>query len=401
MAEQKVIEHKDLTTADLFLDALYKGGTNKNTSDDPISKLVRVGNQGGFRYVGSASNIALCKLIVLYTSGDDTDWPDVVDPETGIFIYYGDNKKPGHELHDTPKNGNQILKNIFEACHLHKREIIPPIFIFAKAGEGRDVIFKGICVPGFHGYSQSEDLVAIWRTKGDQRFQNYKAIFSILDVAKISRQWIDDILQNNTLGSHYFPKELQEWIRTGNAKNLIAPRTKQYRTRVEQTPDGGDLKLLNVIYRRYQQNPHGFEKCAAEIVKLMDKNFISYDLTRPWQDGGRDAIGNYKIGIKTTSIKVVYALEAKCYAIGNAVGVKETSRLISRLRHRQIGVLVTTSYIHLQAYKEIIDDMHPVILICGKDIIDILKASNLKTEVEINAWIDGLSKTDSFVLENV
>ncbi|MCP1762460.1 O-acetyl-ADP-ribose deacetylase (regulator of RNase III) [Bradyrhizobium japonicum] len=36
-------------------------------------------------------------------------------------------------------------------------------------------------------------------------------------------------------------------------------------------------------------------------------------------------------------------LEAKCYGSGNSVGVREMSRLISRLRHRQFGVLVTTS----------------------------------------------------------
>jgi hypothetical protein len=33
-------------------------------------------------------------------------------------------------------------------------------------------------------------------------------------------------------------------------------------------------------------------------------------------------------------------------------GVREMSRLISRLRHRQFGVLVTTSYVDNQAYRE-------------------------------------------------
>ena len=53
----------------------------------------------------------------MYTSGENIDWPDTIDTETGIFQYYGDNKKPGHELHDTKKNGNTILKNLFESLH--------------------------------------------------------------------------------------------------------------------------------------------------------------------------------------------------------------------------------------------------------------------------------------------
>jgi hypothetical protein len=52
-------------------------------------------------------------------------------------------------------------------------------------------------------------------------------------------------------------------------------------------------------------------------------------------------------------IAVEFALEAKCYAPTHGVGVRETSRLISRLRHRQFGVPVTTSYLDDQAYREI------------------------------------------------
>ena len=54
-----------------------------------------------------------------------------------------------------------------------------------------------------------------------------------------------------------------------------------------------------------------------------------------------------------------FALEAKCYAPGHGVGVRETSRLISRLRYRQFGVLVTTSHLDSQAYQEIREDGHP------------------------------------------
>ena len=49
-------------------------------------------------------------MLVLTSSLADPDWPDTMDRETGVFTYYGDNKKPGRELHDTGRDGNLICK---------------------------------------------------------------------------------------------------------------------------------------------------------------------------------------------------------------------------------------------------------------------------------------------------
>ncbi|MGA9602337.1 MAG: hypothetical protein WBS22_19175, partial [Methylocystis sp.] len=48
------------------------------------------------------------------------------------------------------------------------------------------------------------------------------------------------------------------------------------------------------------------------------------------------------------------------------------SGLISRIRHRQFGVLVTTSFIARQAYEEVREDRHPIIFFSGGDIVNIL-----------------------------
>jgi hypothetical protein len=84
---------------------------------------------------------------------------------------------------------------------------------------------------------------------------------------------------------------------------------------------------------------------------------------------------------------VDFALEAKCYALDSAVGVKETSRLISRLRHRQFGILVTTSFVHSQAYEEIVEDGHPVLIISGSDIVSILKRAGIRDEQAVRDWL--------------
>jgi hypothetical protein len=55
------------------------------TRDDPLSRLLPVGNQGGFRAAGSPTRDSV-KLAVLYSTGSEPDWPDSLDPYTGTFL---------------------------------------------------------------------------------------------------------------------------------------------------------------------------------------------------------------------------------------------------------------------------------------------------------------------------
>ncbi len=89
----KAIPFSQLATADLTVEAVYDGGTAGNASDDPLAKLIPVGNQGGFRYAGWPKNDNV-RMVVLYTSGAHRDWPDTLDRETGLFTYFGDNRQP-------------------------------------------------------------------------------------------------------------------------------------------------------------------------------------------------------------------------------------------------------------------------------------------------------------------
>jgi hypothetical protein len=124
-----------------------------------------------------------------------------------------------------------------------------------------------------------------------------------------------------------------------------------------------------------------------EIAKLFLPNIHAYEITRPWRDGGRDAVGTYRIGHGAGSIDVEFAMEAKCYDMKSGIGVRALSRLISRLRHRQFGILVTTSYLDSQAYDELIQDGHPVVVISARDI-----AVKLKERIggidSVVTWLD-------------
>jgi hypothetical protein len=126
-------------------------------------------------------------------------------------------------------------------------------------------------------------------------------------------------------------------------------------------------------------------RSALLLMKLPD--IASLDLTRPSRDGGRDGIGKFRIGTDAASILVDFALEAKCYAASQSVGVKEVARLISRLRHRQFGILVTTSYLERQAYKEIREDQHPIIVIAGADIVALFRTNGLGEPSAVSRWL--------------
>ena len=324
------------------------------------------------------------KFVVLYTSGAEPDWPDALDPYTGAFTYFGDNRSPGRELHDTPRKGNLLLAQAFERAHsgLPGRELVPPFLLFDKPGTGRDVRFRGLLAPGSDRISGEEDLVAVWCTTRGQRFQNYRARFTVLNAESVSRAWVDQLMAGEPLGDAC-PVAWRTWVTSGSYTPLLAPPTVIIRSREQQRPLPADQPLLDLVHEHFKDRPHDFEQFAADIWRMSQPNVDKVDVTRPWRDGGRDAVGDYLLGPHSDPVAVEFALEAKCYAPGNGVGVRETSRLISRLRHRQFGVLVTTAHVDAQAYKEIREDGHPVVILAGRDLVDILKDKGLDSRAAL------------------
>ena len=391
-----IIPHDRLETSNLIVDAIYEGSHDGQLSGEPLSKLLRgIGNLGGFRAAGRGKDK---RFVVLYTSGEDKDWPDRIDLNTGQFVYYGDNKTPGHELHDTQRGGNLILRRVFELLHSSppKRGFVPPFFVFAKfptVNCSRSVQFKGLAAPGHPGLSATEDLVAVWKTTNNQRFQNYRSIFTILDVPVVDRSWLNDLATGEG-STENMPSELSDWIDTGRYKALTSEPTTVIRSTNEQTPDNPlELQILTTVHRHFKDTPIAFEGFAARIFQMHDRRVIIDKITRGSVDGGRDAIGRYSLGLSQDPVYVEFSLEAKCYSppnsgtIANTIGVREVSRLISRIKHRQFGVLVTTSVVGRQAYEEVREDRHPIVFICGKDIAEILINNGYNTPELVQSWL--------------
>lgn len=377
----KVFPFHDLREADLIVGARYCGDPASNQiQSEPLAPLMRVGNQGGIRFPSHR------RFAVLYTTWGDPDWPDFADNELGTLTYFGDNKRPGRDLHST--RGNQLLRDVFSALIERDFRSIPPIFLFSRfgPGEGRDVRFEGLLVPGLNGTPPSEALSAIWRTKDGQPFQNYRASFTFLDEGVVARRWLNSLVDG---GHAPGPKSFEQFRRSGRYRARRAPRSvSDHRTQSEQLPTGDERKMIESIHDWFKTRPHDFERCAMDIWRMLAPATTMIEQTRQSRDGGRDAIGTYSIGPSADRVALEFALEAKCWTPGRAIGVKEVARLVSRLKHRQFGVLVTTSFVGEQAYKEVREDGHPVAFVCAADIVAALKSAGITTAALTSEWLE-------------
>ena len=398
------VRFNDLRTADLVVDTIYEGGTANGKASEVLSKLLPgCSNSGGFRKVMRRDGSGLPAYVVLYTSMSELAWPDYLDEETGIFRYYGDNRSPGKSLLDTPRKGNQLLEYVFDCLNSRDGKIkdIPPFLIFKKTGHGWDVQFLGIAAPGNPKLSPDRDLVAFWRTIDGKRFQNYESYFTVLDTSElIDRKWLEALINDHENSLKYAPKVWKKFISGGRngIVPLIARKLPKVPDRYSQLQsDNEGMVCLNAIRKHYADNAYGFERCAQDLLEKMDERFQDFNLTRPWRDGGRDALGYYVIGAGSKAnypLRIDCALEAKCYGEKNSVGVREMSRLISRIRYRQFGVMLTTSYVHKQAYEEVIEDGHPILIVSASDIAQVLRKSSIMSN-NINEWLTSLDEQDN------
>lgn len=396
----KIIEYSEIEKEKYIdIDTIYKNGGFQQS--DAMTVLMKVRNGGGFRPCKGKS------YFVIHSTKSDIDWPDFLDYETGIYTYYGDNKQPGYELHS--KMGNHFLRDIYDKLskkNFENRKSIPPIFLFESKKEYKGVQFKGLIVPGNSNYDEKDVLTAVWASKGNgDRFQNYRSIFTLLDTregsdnepnkSSIDLRWLEDIKNGRCYDSIYAPVSYKRWVKNGVYTPFETIRLNNIRTKEEQLPsEPQKLKMLKLIHDYFYDKDNKnkstrFEQFALWLCMQVDPNIIRIDNTRPTRDGGRDGIGQYRMmGKLNRSLTTVFAVEAKCYDINDSVGVKETSRLISRIKQRQFGVLVTTSYVANQAYEEIIEDGHPISIISGIDIIDILYKKGINDISTLNKFLN-------------
>lgn len=93
--------------------------------------------------------------------------------EQGIFTYYGDNRAPGRELHETHVGGNLLLREVFSRLHSGLRRTVPPFLCFesVRLRTGAYMKFLGLAVPGANNLSSVDDLQAVWKMQPEFLFK--------------------------------------------------------------------------------------------------------------------------------------------------------------------------------------------------------------------------------------
>jgi len=285
----------------------------------------------------------------------------------------------GPPLHQTTVGGNRLLEKVFTSTHTGDRDGIPPFLCFEKYKDeaGTQMRFLGLACPGAQGMSGLQDLVAVWRVQNDLRFQNYRAVFTILRDAAVSRHWLQDLVDGIAPAeSQHCPPSWCSWVRSGTYSPLRCARQRLPRTRLQQMPQNPmERQVLDRIFQ--ELTPREFEFLAASLIGIMDERFTQITVTKAVRDGGRDVLAKYRVGHDLHQVLLDAYVEAKRWDPESAVGTKPMMRLISRLKHRDLGVFVTTSFFDLQVQKELIDDNHPVLLVSGGDISRILISAQI------------------------
>ncbi len=205
------------SNSDLVAGTIYTSSNPSHISGEVISKLLHVGNAGGFRRLRQQINgqpVKQLAYVCLFSTGQEPEWQDFLDEETGIYTYFGDNRKPGNDILNTKQKGNVFLEEVF--CNLLKenRFLIPPVFIFQKT-EGRDVKFQGLAVPGCAEEPPEHFLNRQKFILETGCFENYQATFTILNINRIAYKWISELQSGQGLFSPSAPPEWIRWVEDG------------------------------------------------------------------------------------------------------------------------------------------------------------------------------------------
>jgi len=331
-----IVEFEQLQEADLVINTIYKSGKKGNYSDEVLSKLMRCENSCGFRKKGSLKNLKL-HYVVLYSTGEHSEWKDTLDIKTGEFTYYGDQDKINKDIHDTPKKGNEVLRRTFDDLKKENRKNITPFFIFIKE-EKRDVKFIGLAVPGSSDRSIEECLKVVTINKIDGQIKNYKAVFTILGIEKINHKWLEDLENGNGLTSEYVPLEWKLWIEKGEYNTLLPKEIEEQQT-------------LQCLYESCVEKDLLGSIVINELTNLLENiDELQFEIThKPIENkktnspGQKNQIENKKKSRKTKKSKNYieeYIKKQITGVIGESIILKNEKERLKNSRHAELVEMV-------------------------------------------------------------
>jgi hypothetical protein len=296
-----VVEFEQLGACDLQPGTLFLSGTAGTIGDDPISKVFKVGNAGGFRARGSATTT---RFVVLFSNGQEELWPDADLEDKTKFVYYGDNKAPNSDFLVTPHSGNQILRRAFNLAADEVTRSATPIFaLVRKTGSGRDATFIGLGVPSVTTGNPESGLEIIETRQPTGLVRNYRATFELLPVTTWLRSDFENYINSSDEKAfHFAPKEYKEWAL------MTASQTHESQTETVELDIRPDTSMLDV-FENITYTPW------FALGELVDNSISSFMEQR---EAEPEAMKNKKLVIKISwdSVQKIIRVE------DNAGGIK-------------------------------------------------------------------------------
>lgn len=209
--DSKRVSFENLSGSDLVVDTIYESGSEPNLKSEVLSKLLPVGNVGGFRWSGTWDKAT---IVVLTSNSNEVLWPDSFDRHGKMLRYFGDNRSEGQLLET--RGGNRILEAAFRGAEggASSRLEVPVFLYFERWKTGRDWIFSGLAVPGHPAVDASDHLQKVWSPSEHGEFANYLATFTILDAPLVSRVWIEELLLGKKISPNT-PSAYKTWVEQG------------------------------------------------------------------------------------------------------------------------------------------------------------------------------------------
>lgn len=319
----------------------------------------------------------------------ETPWADIMRPDEGYVVYYGDNKNPAVR-EATSVRGNRTMLEAMRLQHSSlpgERMLAPPILV---------VTAHGPAGPG-KGYRRVEGLGIVTRaevisqrhTGQSLAFQNLRFELAIIDLRddadEIPMSWLNLRRDpESSLAAQYeaAPSVWKRFIKEGVAivdklrrnvlRSMVQPTGSQLPARGSVLED---LLIRTISY--YDFTKHEFEYAAARIVeRVLDDQGVNYRtgwITPRSGDGGYDFVGRIDFdpaGGFPSSRQVVLG-QAKCER--SPTSGKDLARLAARLRRGWHGAYVTTANFTPRVQQEIISDKYPLLMVPGLRVASIVK----------------------------
>ncbi|MFE3960271.1 caspase family protein [Nocardia sp. NPDC059091] len=196
------------------------------------------------------------------------------------------------------------------------------------------------------------------------------------------------------LGAAGLPKPNQRGTDTVEnfefSRNCAFAPQDDIREALQQVPsDSNEMEMLRVIHARFVGRNNEFARFAIALWRLIASATGKCYVGREWSTSSASISGKYVLGPIDDRIELDFALDAHCYSLAEGVDHRTMDRLIARMDHCHFGVLFTLSYVEDEVYKAIRDEREPVVVVCGKDVVEVLQAHGCADPADVEKWLAG------------